>query len=297
MNSQALSFNIVCMLAVSLISLVSSQLYRQEKKATSELMAFVSFAPGFLYALFAFPFVVTHVDTYIISALLVKNILYSLSFYFRYESLKKFGPFIGALMLGTQPIAIFFFGWVILNETVSIFKIYSLILITLALFILTFQKSSHSGSRISLGDFAKYFLMPTLASTLAIVWDRYFLKNEIPKAEFFVLDRIILIPALIITLMIYHRSVAKTSIWQPGSIQVMRRNWKLLFAIGLLFTVSVYSYNSALELENAAVVGLFRNSAYPLAAFCGAFLFARKTSLMEWISLALVVIAITLGVL
>ena len=69
----------------------------------------------------------------------------------------------------------------------------------------------------------------------------------------------------------------------------------MLSLIAILFTISVYTYNVALGLEKAAVVGLFRNAAYPLAALIGAFLFRQKISAHEWLSLSFIVAAVFFG--
>ena len=54
-------------------------------------------------------------------------------------------------------------------------------------------------------------------------------------------------------------------------------------------------YNIALELEKAALVGLFRNAAYPLVAFAGTFLFKQRISKIQWVSLLLILLSMYLG--
>ncbi len=295
MTTAAIGFSLVCMISVSLISIISSGLYRREQALTSEAMSFVSFAPGILYGIGAAAILPLDFSGMLLGSLLVKNILYCLSFHFRYESLRKFGPFVGALMLGTQPIAIFFFGWSILGEAISSFQIVSVVLVALALLMLAKPSRTSTEPQVTLSTFAKYYLLPTVASTLAIIWDRFFLKGQIAVDEFFILDRLMLVPALIIVLFLLSRSQVGSLVRSIESSKILTRNWKSTLAIGLLFTLSVYAYNSALEVENAAVVGLFRNSAYPLAAFAGAFVFERKTSLREWVSFSIVVVAVVIG--
>jgi drug/metabolite transporter (DMT)-like permease len=260
-------------------------------------MSLVSFAPGFVYGCIAALSVPLHFDSSVFAALLVKNILYCLSFYFRYESLKKFGPFVGALMLGTQPAVIFLFGIVLLGEHLTLIQESSMGLVVVALLLLAGKGGRRAeAKRIYLVDFGKYYVFPTLASTLSIVWDRYFLKGHMPIEEFFILDRLVIIPAFLLTLGIIQRGDFFVGIWKDHYGSVLARNWKILSLIGLLFTLSVYTCNLALELEKAAFVGLFRNASYPIAAFAGAFFFKQNVSTKEWLSLSLVFFAIFLGV-
>ena len=296
MSANAIWFNMICAVSIALISLSSSRLYRKEPLITSELMSLVSFAPGFFYSAVAIFYLPLHVAGWTLSALLIKNILYCLSFYFRYESLRKFGPFVGALMLGTQPIVIFVFGLFLLGETLSSTQMFSVILAAAALVTLAAKGKGSAQNRINLNDFVKYYAFPALASTLAIVWDRYFLKGHFSSSEFFTLDRLTLVPAFLLTLGLIKQKNFMAGIWRKSYPLIIARNWKSLAMIGALFTFSVYAYNLALGVEKAAVVGLFRNSSYPLAAFAGAFFFQQKISFREWLSLSFVASAIFLGV-
>ena len=134
-----------------------------------------------------------------------------------------------------------------------------------------------------------------IASALAIVWDRYFLKGQMTGNEFFIFDRIVLLPTFLLAVLIIRRGNFRFGSPLENSLSVLARNWKSLLAIGTLFTLSAYTYNLALELEKVALVGLFRNSAYPVAAFVGAFIFKQRTSTREWLSLALIFFAVVFG--
>lgn len=294
-SGESLGFSIICMCSIGLISLASSYLYRKEPLVTSELMSLVSFVPGFIYASIALFFLPFQLSIGTLSALVLKNVLYCLSFYLRYESLRKFGPFVGALMLGTQPIVIFLFGLILLGETLSGSQVFSVTLATAALIILAMKGNRTSVNHMTLLDFGKCYAFPTLASTLAIVWDRFFLKGQIPSEAFFIFDRATLIPAFLLALALIKRKTFMSGLWQSNFPLIFARNWKMLSTIGILFTVSVYTYNLALGMEKAAVIGLFRNAAYPIAAFVGAFLFQQKISMREWVSLSLILGAVLLG--
>jgi len=298
MNASAVLFGSVCAFSIALISLTSSYLYRKEPLVTSELMALVSFLPGFIISVVVFLNAPIHLRSAIVIALLIKNILYCLSFYYRYESLREFGPFVGALMLGTQPIVIFALGFILLGETLSATQGFSVALASGSLLLLAngHNKSSPQ-NKINWSSFAKYYAFPTFFSGLAIVWDRFFLKEQLPSSQFFVLDRIVILPAFFIALWIIGRRSFKIDIWSSTPSGVITRNWKSLCFIGLLFTVSVYTYNLALEIEKAALVGLLRNSSYPVAAFVGAFIFKQEVSLRKWVSLFLILAAAVLGAL
>jgi drug/metabolite transporter (DMT)-like permease len=281
------------MCSIGLISLTSSHLYRKEPLITSELMSLVSFAPGFVYAVFALSFYPFHLSPGALTALFLKNVLYCFSFYLRYESLRRFGPFVGALMLGTQPIVIFLLAFVLLGETLNMAQVFSVTLVGAALLTLATKRNPSSSSPITFLDFGKYYIFPTLISTLAIVWDRYFLKGQISSGVFFVFDRATLIPAFFLALFMIKPKSFMTNRWSLSPVFV--RNWKMLTLISILFTISVYTYNVALGLEKAAVIGLFRNAAYPLAALVGAFLFQQKISSREWLSLSLIASAVFIG--
>jgi drug/metabolite transporter (DMT)-like permease len=258
-------------------------------------MSLVSFTPGFIYASLALFFYPVHLSAGTLAALFLKNILYCLSFYLRYESLRRFGPFVGALMLGTQPIVIFLLGFVLLSETLNGTQIFSMTLVAAALIALATKRHHLSSGKISFLDFGKYYIIPTLISTLAIVWDRYFLKRQITSEVFFIIDRATVIPAFFLVLFIIKPKSFTANRWATDFSRVFARNWKMLSMIAILFTISVYTYNVALGLEKAAVVGLFRNAAYPLAALVGAFLFRQKISAHEWLSLSLIVAAVFIG--
>lgn len=292
----ALWFCLICMVSTSLISLISSHIYRRESMLTSELMSFVSFVPGFLCALVMLR-VPLHFSSHILIVLFIKNIFYCLSFYFRYESLRKFGPFVGALMLGTQPVIIFLFGLIFLGEFLSWTQMLSMILVAAALLLLSIGKCTLSAGRITSTDFLKYYAFPTIASTLAIILDRYFLSGQISSEDFFVIDRIVLLPAFLLSLLLIKRENIKVGILQKDWRPIVERNWKSLCLVGLLFTVSVYAYSFALKMETAAFVGIFRNSAYPIAAFTGAFIFKQQIASRGWISFSLIFIAIAMSTL
>ncbi len=199
-------------------------------------------------------------------------------------------------MLGTQPIIIFIFGLIFLGENLSATQGLSMVLTVSALLLLAGGTTNESEeSKISLSAFAKYYIFPTLASGLAIVWDRYFLKGELSGNEFFILDRVVIVPAFLLVVAIIRRNDFKKSIWKDSYLSIFTRNWQLLLSIGLLFTLSVYAYNLALALEKAALVGLFRNAAYPVAAFTGTLLFEQKVSAKKWVSLSLIVLAALCG--
>ena len=285
----------ICAASVSLISLTSSQIYRKEPFVTSELMSFVSFIPGFVFGSIGAFHLPLHFNSGILAALFIKNILYCLSFYFRYESLRKYGPFVGALMLGTQPIIIFLLGLILLGESLTSTQMFSMVTTAFALLLLATDGKRTIGGRLSFIDFGKYYILPTLASTLAIIWDRYFLRGQISGGDFFILDRLTLIPAFLLAIVLIKRNKFAAGLWQKNYTPILFRNWKLFSTIGLLFTISVYTYNLALTLEKVALVGLFRNAAYPIAAFLGAFLFKQKISSKQWISLSLIFLAILLG--
>lgn len=286
-----------CAISVILISLSSSQVYRREPLVTSELMSVISFAPGFILGGIAVFHIPLHFHNEMLLALFIKNLFYCVSFYFRYESLRKYGPFVGALMLGTQPILIFLLGLMILEEGLTSSQTLSVALASAALILLTKNSPLHenNGNRFRFFDFAKYFALPSLASTLAIILDRFFLRGHITSNEFFVLDRLALIPAFTLTIFAIKRGKLATVVeWEIVS-PILTRNWKLLSLIGILFTFSVYSYNAALAGEKAALVGLFRNAAYPFSAFIGAFIFQKKITCRQWLSLSLILAALFLG--
>jgi drug/metabolite transporter (DMT)-like permease len=291
MSSTALFPIFICVVATSAISLLSSRLYRRELAIRSELMAFISFLPGFLISTLALLNSDFSFSPRLVLALFVKNLLYCLSFYYRYESLKKFGPFVGALMLGTQPIVVFFLAFILIGETLIIVQIGSVFLASLSLLLMTSKDQSQS-NQIKWNDFAKYYALPALASGLAIVWDRFFLKGELSSDQFFILDRIVILPSFIFIVLLVRKGRlldSFTSIGQPG---ILARNWATLATIGVLFTVSTYAYNLALTTEKAALVGLARNSSYPIAAFAGTFIFEQNVTFKKWLSLALVVSAV-----
>ena len=134
-----------------------------------------------------------------------------------------------------------------------------------------------------------------VASALVVVWDRYYLREYVSSGDFFVIDRLILIPSFLLVLGLMKGKKIISDLQQKINLPIIVRNWKPLLLIGLLFTISVYTYNVALGIEKAAVVGVFRNSAYPIAAFLGAFLFQQKISSKQWLSFSLLVVAIFLG--
>lgn len=295
MNAEAAWLSIICASSIGMISLTSSQLYRREPLITSELMAIVSFLPGFILAAIALGTIPFTLNLGTLVALLVKNVLYGLSFYYRYESLRIFGPFVGALMLGTQPIIIFVLGSALLGEHLTSTQIASIAIASVGLLLLAKKDSATPEQKINPVDFAKYFVLPTLASALAIIWDRQFLRGALSADQFFVFDRLLAIPAFFLALGFVGGNVFRKSHWRVNSMAITGRNWKLLCLIGLLFTVSVYTYNLALEIEKAALVSLVRNTSYPIAALIGAFMFQQQISTRRWVSLSLVILSVVLG--
>ncbi len=282
---------LICAICVCLVSLVSSHLFRKEPNITTELMSMVSFVPGFAVAAAILPFVSVRFESPLLATLMVKNILYGLAFYYRYESLRKFGPFIGALMLGTQPIVIFVLALGMLGEGLPPMQILGVALAAGALLILARGSNGDGAIRISWPDFTLYYALPTLVAALAVVWDRYLLKGRLTGMEFFALDRLTLLPALLIALALI-RGRDFPRVFRSGFDRaLLARNWIPLAAVAVLVTGSVFPYNLALEMEKAAIVGLFRNAAYPLAAFLGAFLFSHRVTGREWLSLIMVVAA------
>lgn len=283
-----------CGIFVGLVSLASSHLFRKDNSVSSELVSLISFVPAFCMGLgyllvtpipFTFGF---------ISILAIKNMLYCFAFYLRYESLRKFGPFAGALMLGTQPVIIFALGVSILNEQLSVTQVLSILLITAALLSLATKGNSRGIHR---RIFFGYYIVPTLISSLVVICDRYFLRDKISEADYFALDRFLLLPAFLIVLAFVVcfklNSDQKMNRW----LVTLKKNWFWLISISILFTAGAFFYNFALGMEKAAVVSLFRNASYPVAAFIGVFLFKHHMEKKDWVSLALVSSAILLGTL
>jgi len=260
-------------------------------------MGLVSFLPAAVFAAVAAWQTSIHLTDSLIAALMLKNILYCLSFYFRYESLRIFGPFVGALMMGTQPIVIFVLGSILLGENLSVTQSFSMAVASAGLLLLA-SKDSHisvNAQRISPKDFGKYYLLPTLASSLAIIWDRYFLRGALSGNEFFILDRLLIIPAFALLLISLRGKRLWAGTWLTDSASVLRRNGQSLALIGILFAVSIYTYNLALEIEKVALVSLVRNLSYPMAAFIGAFTFRQQISTKRWLSFSLVLLSVLLG--
>lgn len=134
-----------------------------------------------------------------------------------------------------------------------------------------------------------------MASALAIIWDRYFLRGTLSASEFFILDRILVIPAFILVLIPLRGRQLWTGAWIADSFSILMRHWRSLSMIGLLFAISVYTYNRALGIEKVALVSLLRNVSYPMAAFIGAFAFRQQISIKRWLSFSLVLLSVLLG--
>lgn len=257
----------------------------------------VSFLPAAVFAAVAAGQTSVNLTSGLTAALMFKNILYCLSFYFRYESLRIFGPFVGALMMGTQPIVIFVLGSILLGENLSVAQSLSMAIASGGLLLLA-SKDSHvsiNTKTISPKDFGKYYMLPTLASALAIIWDRYFLRGSLSSNEFFILDRLLVVPAFALLLVTLRGKQLWRGTWLADSSSVLMRNWKSLTVIGILFALSVYTYNRALEIEKVALVSLVRNVSYPMAAFIGAFAFRHQISTKRWLSFSLVLLSVLIG--
>jgi len=295
MTSVGLESCLICAVAVALISVLSSSLYGREPAIPTAFMAVSSFAPGFIYALFSVNGVRWNGMWVFFSLLLLKNAVYCFAFFNRYEALRKFGAFRGALVVGAQPPLILILSALFLKEPVNIYRICSVILVSLAIILLGGPAAKDTESRLSILDWMKWLVLPSFASAGIFILDRYFLKGTVSPDLYFTYDRVALMIILALGALAsrLRRSKANAMDWQ----KIIARNWAVLLTIGALFTLSVYAYNRALSLEDATTVSLFRNAAYPSAALLGAWVFQRRLVRQDVLSAFLVLVSVPLGLL
>jgi drug/metabolite transporter (DMT)-like permease len=290
MDPTAFWWSLACVLAVAGTSLCASRLYRAELGIGSGLMSVVSFLPMFVFAIVSLPGLAWDLPIRSLVVIFVKNVFYALSFYYRYESLRAFGPFIGALMLGTQPLFLSFMAYTVLNEALAPAQWGGIVGASIGLFLLNL-KPRRPEDRVGAGAFLLYYLLPMLASTAAMVCDRYFLKGQVGGMDYFLIDKVLLLPAALLTLL----PLCALSGEKLFDRSILARRRRELVLIGLLFFISSLAYTFALKHERAALVGLFRNASYPLAAFIGVFAFRQQISRRQWASLALVCASIAIA--
>lgn len=287
--------NISCCLCVCLISLASSHLYKKEPLISSEFILLFSTLPGFGMSSLLLITTQLNINYHVWIVIFVKNVLYCLSFYFKYESLRRFGPFTGALMLGTQPLFLSLLGMFLLGERLTIHQDLSVAVAVASLSILFLARQATKTRPVNTSQFLKYYLLPTLISSISIIVDRFFLKETLSGSDFFIIDRFTLMVSAVSTVFFIRGKNLGNFFWNRRNLSTFKTNWVNLAFISALFTISGYVYTLALAHEKAIIVGLFRISAYPIAALIGAFVFKQKLLLKEWLSLAFVCSAIMLS--
>lgn len=275
-----ISYAVISALGNTANSLWGTQALRT--KALSEgSVALLSLLPAFLISLiWSFQFWGS-LQLSIAVLMVLKNILYAISFYLRFRGLSNLGGFQGALLAASQPILVSALSLVVLKENLFAHQWFAVLLIGVALLLPVKLESGKTR------DVLKFALFPALLSSLVVVIDRWILVNSLSPLPFFVLDKVILLPVVAATLVFAGR-------YKLAWIHKDEFDWQLIFwtvTLGMTWVVASYTYAISLAGEKTAIVTLIRNLAFPAAALGSLVFFKEQLSRLRLLSLTLVVVA------
>lgn len=269
MSSVALSF--ISAIALAGNSVVASQIFKNEDRVSGSLTSAISFFPAFLIALLFLPLVWEQASLPLIAQLFCKDCLYGLAFYIRFEGLKRLGPFLGAVLLGAQPIFVAVTSFLLLGENLTALQVLSLAVTAGGLYFLS--KTNKKGT-LAMKDVFQLLFAPSLLMGLVATLDRKVLAGQLTGSVFFILDKALLLPAFLFTLCLLGRrkQIQPKKVF-PAFVENRQLFGRMILILGGLWLVSSLTYGLALQAEKATVVIVIRNLSYPLAALCSVIFF------------------------
>ncbi|BBH54374.1 hypothetical protein JCM31447_28380 [Fluviispira sanaruensis] len=181
-------------------------------------------------------------------------------------------------MAASQPVLVSVLSLGVLGEHLLMKQWFAVALITVALLVpAKFEKGKHS-------DILNFALVPALLLSIVIVIDRWILVNSLSPLEFFVLDKAILFPVVVLTLVLSGQHQLK---WTAPA-KLKSSTWFWICSLGLTWGLASYTYGVSLAGEKTALVTMIRNLAFPAAALESALLFGEQLNKSRILSLVLV---------
>ncbi|MGB3317033.1 MAG: EamA family transporter, partial [Albidovulum sp.] len=225
----------------------------------------------------------------IFALLCLKNVLYGSGFYLRLRGIEHLGAFNGALMAASQPVLISVMSLIILSEELGTVQWVSIGAVFAAIFLPV------RGSAVTLKDLMYYVAIPTFLFSGTVIFDRYLLTTHLEPTNFFVWDKISVLPAVLLSLLFAGK--LRNTDFSPVKIFSSKKASFIIILMGLSWGIASYTYAVALSGEKAAIITLVRNLAFPLTAIIGGFIFREAIRTSQYLSLAIVVGAIFCGTL
>ncbi len=266
-------------------SLLGTQALRSRSLSAGEI-TLLSLLPAFIVALVTGVNFWQELTPLVMSLMILKNALYGFAFYLRFRGFSYLGGFQGALLAASQPVIVSVLSLTFLGEHLLAKQWFAILLIAIALLIPARLEEGKSR------DVVKFVLVPALLLSLVVIIDRWILVHSLNPLSFFVLDKTVLFPVVVLTLAVSgrHRLVAKK--W--GDVKFSTFLWVL--ALGLTWGLAAYTYGVSLASEKTAIVVLIRNLAFPAAALGSAFFFKEKLDSSRVLSLLLVICACAIAI-
>lgn len=285
MHIDAITYAFVSAAGNTSNSLMSTQVLRS-KRLSAGSVTLVSLLPAFLISMVCSIQFWNSLTWMVASLMILKNIFYGSAFYLRFRGLSHLGGFQGALLAACQPVLVSVLSLTFLGEHLLAKQWFAVMLITGALLLpVRFENGKNK-------DVVQFALLPALLLSLVVVMDRWILVNALNPIAFFVLDKALLFPVVLLTLMISGRY--KIRRLKQGPLKSSTVLW--ILALGLTWALASYTYGVSLAGEKTAIVTLVRNLAFPAAAIGSAFLFNEKLNRSRILSLLLVISACVIAI-
>jgi drug/metabolite transporter (DMT)-like permease len=270
----------------NVINSLSSSFYTRSKLINSETASIISIFPSFLLCTMISWNFTNQINFNLFLVLCFKNIIYGFGFYLRYQGFERLGAFNGALMAAMQPILISVLSLIILGEYLSYIQWIAIAMIFFAIIM------PIGLDKIDIYTLTKFVALPSIMFCISTIFDRYLLVNHFHPLEFFVWDKISVLPAVFISIVLAGRI---KNINFPKS-HTIGATIAIILGLSVSWGIASFTYALALAGEKTAIITLVRNLAFPATAVLGGFLFREKVTVRQYISLVIVVTAIFLGI-
>jgi hypothetical protein len=252
---ESILFVLISTLMLTGHSLAASHTFKTQQTFNSTTLLVFSVSPAFLVSIFWSFFLSYSVSWLELGLIALKNSLYAVVLFLRLESFKILGAYSGAVLLIMQPIAIAILSWLLLGESLNYLEG------TFAAFTLSgIWMASTSGTQSShpLVLIVRYVTVPAILMAFIALIERYILLGAVSAIEFFVIDKLIMLPTFLVMYVFCIRLGfidARIDFCGTSSSRLSL----MLLVLGGLWGTSTLFYALALEREKTMWVTMIRS--------------------------------------
>lgn len=264
-------------------SLAASHLFRANKLINPTTLLLISIIPAFVAAVIYLPFIGGYGSISAVGLMILKQILYVFVFFIRLQSFRDLGAYAGGTLLIAQPIMVAMFSWLLLGESLSLSEMGLAALTLCGIWVVSAssQEKIYSSRKLTV-----YMALPAILMAVIAVVERYILLTHMSGVEFFVVDKLVMLPTFLLIYLVLMRFIADEFRIQLRAVSGSRL-FVIVLVLGFLWGASSLFYGLALELQKTLWVTMIRSLAFTLVALLGSFLDQKPLSAMSILGLGM----------